>query len=94
MPDVLNLDTLPPDVLADLHAAAAKNGTTVEAEATARLVNVIKRDKLPPLGEPIPSPEMSAPYDFPDPSGTPVEVIWHDGPDKFEFWYGEDKVVE
>ena len=33
-------------------------------------------DKLPPLGEPIPSLEMSAPYDFPDPPGTPVKVIW------------------
>ncbi len=93
MPETLTLN-LPPEVVADLHAAATKNGITIEAEAAARLVKVVERKEHPPLGEPIPSLEMSAPYDFPDPPGTPVDVIWHDGPDKFEFWYGEDKVVE
>ena len=60
MPDVLTLAELPPEVLAELREAATKNGTTVEAEATARLVKVVMRDKLPPLGEPIPSLEMIA----------------------------------
>jgi hypothetical protein len=94
MPEVIHLDQLPPEVLADLRAAAAQNGTTVEAEAVARVVRVIDRDQLPPLGEPIPSLEMSAPYDFPDPPGERVKVVNHDGPDKFEFWYGEDQVRE
>ena len=94
MPELLNLETLPPEVLAELRAAAAANGTTVEAEAVGRIVKVVTVDKPPPLGEPIPSLEMCAPYDFPDPPGERVKVINHDGPDKFEFWYGEDHFLE
>jgi hypothetical protein len=94
MPEALNLNDLPPEVLADLRRAAAANGRTVEAEAAARLVKVVRVDHPPPLGEPIPSLEMIAPYDFPDPPGRPVKVVKRAGPPPLEFWYGEDKVGE
>ena len=94
MAEVLNLETLPPEVLAELRDAAEKNGTTVEAEAAARIVTIVKRDKLPPLGEPIPSLEIFAPYDFPDPPRRRLKVKKHDGPPPLEFWYGEDKLAE
>ena len=91
MPELLNLDTLPPDVLAELREAAAKNGTTVEAEAAARIVNVVRVDK-PPLGEPIPSLEMIAPYHFPDKGpGRRVKVVRREGPPPSGYRYSEDE---
>jgi hypothetical protein len=75
---VIDLDKLPPEVLADIRDAAEKSGTTVEAEATARLVTVTDRGPLPPLGEPIPSLEMIAPYHLPLP-GPAVKVKVRNG---------------
>jgi hypothetical protein len=89
MPETLTLN-LPPEVVAELREAAATNGTTVEAEAVARIVKVVRVDKLPPLGEPIPSLEMIAPYHFPDKGpGTPVKVVWRDGPPPSGYRYEE-----
>lgn len=77
----LNLDALPPEVLADLRREAEANGRTVEEQALSRIVHVTWRDTPPPLGEPIPSLEMIAPYHLPLPGpGRPVEVVWRDGP--------------
>ncbi len=92
MPELLNLDTLPPDVLAGLRAAAEQNGTTVEAEAVARIVEVVRKDKLPPLGEPIPSLEMIAPYHFTDKGpGRRVKVVRREGPPPSGYRYSEDE---